>query len=400
MDSGETIRRRPASLDALFALSATLMLGYGSIFALLAEIRDAFGFGESAIGLIGGSGFAAGLTAQIGLSRFADRGFGALMLRGGLALAVLGALAMAFAESLGAWVAARMLLGLGSGCIGPAIRRLAMTDDPAKAGERIGRLSAFEMAGFVLGPVLASGLLVWGGLRAPFFGLVLLLLALAPIALRAEIPGSAVGSHGPGLSALLRRPSMQASLATGVAFYITVGVFEAIWAVFMADRGASQLFIALSMSLFTIPMIVIAPRAGALAQQRGPLLVSTFSVGTAIACMLLYGVIESLAWLCVPLAVHAVADAFTMPANQIAIGRASGEEAMAAGQGLYGATGLAVAALAALGGGTLYQMLGASGLWFAAAFAMVVCQAFAWLRGGELRIPATRSAGVAASSTA
>jgi len=392
MPQPETAKRGPASLDALFALSATLMLGYGSIFALLAEIRDTFGFGESAIGVIGGAGFAAGLTAQVGLARFADRGYGALMLRTGLGLAVLGALAMALSESLGAWIAARMLLGFGSGCVGPAIRRLALAADPAKAGERIGRLSAFDMAGFVLGPVLASGLLAWGGLRAPFFGLVLLLLALAPIALRAEIPGSTTSRDQPSLRTLLRRPPMQASLATGVAFYITVGVFEAIWAIFLADRGGSQLFIALSMSLFTIPMIVVAPRAGALAQRRGPLLVSTFSVATAIGCMLLYGVIDSLALLCVPLAIHAVADAFTMPANQIAIGRASGDEALAAGQGLFGAIGLAVAAVAAVSGGTLYQLLGAAGLWFSSSLAMVFCLVFAWIRGGELRLPHPQAA--------
>jgi predicted MFS family arabinose efflux permease len=180
---------------------------------------------------------------------------------------------------------------------------------------------------------------------------------------------------------------MQSCIAMGIAFWITMGVFEAIWAVFLSDLGASQIFIGLTMSLFGIPMIFIAPRAGSLAQHKGPLRIAVVSIGVAIACMVLYGLFDSLWLLCVPLAIHAIADAYTMPASQLAVGQASGEGAFAAGQGLFGATGMAVAAVTAVAGGALYQQLGASGLWWISALVMVICMAFAWWRGAELRHP-------------
>ena len=90
----------PRVRDGLFAISATLMLGYGSVFTLLAAIRERFGFDESAIGLIGGSGFAAGFVVQMALARYADRGHAGRMLRIGLALACVASLAMVFADAL------------------------------------------------------------------------------------------------------------------------------------------------------------------------------------------------------------------------------------------------------------------------------------------------------------
>jgi hypothetical protein len=74
-------------------------------------------------------------------------------------------------------------------------------------------------------------------------------------------------------------------------------------------------------------------------------------------------------------------DAVTMPAIQLAVGYASGENALAAGQGLYGATGLVVAAAASIGSGALYQSMGAAGLWITAAGAMFLCIALARLLG-------------------
>ena len=378
----------PRVRDGLFAISATMMLGYGSVFTLLAAIRERFGFDEGAIGLIGGSGFAAGFVVQVTLARYADRGHGARMLRIGLALASTASFAMIFADALWQWICARMLLGVGAGCFAPAVRRIAVTHDPARAGEALGRLAAFELAGFLLGPLLASLLLHWAGLRAPFFAVGLLLTAMAPLLTRVSVPSSAHAAQRGVIRALLRRPAVQASLCASVAFFVTVGVFEAIWAIFMADRGASQIFIGTSLSLFTVPMVFIAPRAGGLAQRRGPLRVAMLSIMTAIACMFFYGSLHSLAWLCVALAIHSIADAFTMPSIQLAMAQSSGEEAIATGQGLIGATNLAVAAIAAMAGGWIYDAYGAGVLWRGAGYLMLVLLAVAWLRGPELRVGA------------
>src|SRR5688500_18308325 len=116
----------------LYLVVATLMLGYGSIFALLAEIRAQFGFEEWAIGLIGGAGFAAGFFSQLFLSRLADRGHLRALIGVGIGVALLGILGMLAADTLWTFVAARALMGLGAGCVTPAVRRIAVTRDPGR----------------------------------------------------------------------------------------------------------------------------------------------------------------------------------------------------------------------------------------------------------------------------
>ena len=178
-------------VKSLYALSAILMSGYAAVFTLLAEMRTNFGFSETAIGAIAGSAFVAGFLAQLLLSRRADLGQGGLMLRLGLGVSVLGALWMCFAESLASWLAARMLLGFGAGAIRPAMRRLAFVIEPGRAGEMLGRLAAWDMVGFLIGPVMASLLFELGGLRLPFMVLTGLLVSVFPFVARVAIPGSA-----------------------------------------------------------------------------------------------------------------------------------------------------------------------------------------------------------------
>lgn len=374
-------------LIGLYLVTATLMVGYGAIFSLLAEIRDQFGFTSTGIGLIGAAAFAAGFCAQLGLSRFADTGYGAAMLKAGLAICILSTAWMAFAETLTEWLLSRGSLGFGAGIVRPAIRRFIVIADPASAGRSLGVLTAYETAGFLVGPVLAAVFNATLGLSFTFVAMTVLLIAFSVFVFGINIPAAA---NPPGrriMISLVKKPAMQACIALGVAFWITIGLFEAIWAIFLSDLGASQLFIGLTMSLFGIPMIFIAPIAGEYAQKRGVMNVAAISIGVAIICMCLYGVMTSLWWLCIPLAIHAIADAYTMPAVQLAVTQASGEDALASGQGLYGATSMAVGAVMAALGGWLYGSMGPSGLWFIASGLMVITMMFAWWRGPALRSP-------------
>jgi MFS family permease len=369
----------------LLLVVATLTLGYGSVFALLAEIRARFGFDDWAIGVIGAAGFAAGFLAQAFLSRFADRGHLRTLLGGGIGVALLGLAGMIAAERLWEFVAARVLLGLGAGCVGPAVRRIALTRDPARAGEALGFVGVFELGGFLLGPVLASLLDGLWGLRAPFVALVALLVAVAPLALAAELPTGAVSGERHVLRGLLARRPVRASLLAGLAFYVTVGVFEANWAILLADRGASQLFIGATLSLFSAPMLLVPPFAGRLAQRIGPLSVMLPSIGTAIVCMMAYGLFPQLGLLAVLVALHSIADAFTMPASQMAMARASPPHQIASGQGLLGAVGLATAAASAALSGWIYGAWGPLALYSGSAALMAALLAGAWWLGAGLR---------------
>lgn len=370
-----------------FLLTGALSLGYGSIYTLLADLRDTYGFTETQLGIITGAGFFAGFLAQIGLARLADRGHTATMVRGGLALAAVAMLGCAIAEEYWAFVLARVLLGLGSGVAGPALRRLVILREPEHVGVNLGKQMSFDLTGFVLGPVLAAVLAEIGGLRLPFtaFGVLfaVLLVQTANLDLRATVdePPQAVDTG------LLRNRTVLATLVASVAFYVTIGVFESIWSVLLRDNGAGTVVIGVTLSLFTVPMIFLAPIGGRVAQQRGPLRTVAISIAVATACTFSYGVFDVLGVLLVLSLVHAIADSFTMPGNQVAIAIAAPRHRLAAAQGLLGATGLAVAGTVGLASGAIYERQGAFVLFAGTAGIMAVCLVTALVLGRDLLRP-------------
>jgi DHA1 family multidrug resistance protein-like MFS transporter len=163
---------------------------------------------------------------------------------------------------------------------------------------------------------------------------------------------------------------MQSALCAAIAFYLTIGMFEALWSILLRDLGAETWLIGVTLSVFTIPMILFAPKGGALAQRRGPIKVVSISILIAAACTAAYGF--GPLWVLIAVsAVHATADAFTMPSNQVAVAISSPPEQVATGQGLLGATGLAVAGLAALGGAAVYEAFGREAIFSGTGVAMV-----------------------------
>jgi MFS family permease len=344
-------------------------MGYGSVFTLLAEFRNRFGFSAAAVGMIAGAGFLAGFAAQLVLPRQADRGRSALLLRMGILTAAGAMIWMTFADGLFEFVAARLLLGLGSGAVGPSVRRIVIEHDPDNVGENLGWVTASDVAGFVLGPVIAAVFTELFGFRSPFIFLAGWYLLLTPLVFRIRIAPVTAATPGPVLRPLLKMKPLRAALGLAVAFYATLGLFEALWALLLDDLGAETWLIGLTLSLFTLPMVLLAPAGGRLAQRRGPFQVAPWSIGIAAVCMLAYGVsgefadpgeVATVALVVVVLAsaVHAAADAVTMPASQLAVAQAAPRNLMASAQGLYTATGLLIALLASVAGGGLFQTFG------------------------------------------
>ena len=110
-------------------------------------------------------------------------------------------------------------------------------------------------------------------------------------------------------------------------------MFEAVWALLLRDRGAETWLIGVTLSLFTVPMIFLAPIGGRTAQQRGPLRVVTVSLAVAAVCTFSYGVLPSLWMLLAVSVVHACADSFTMPGNQVSVAMSSPPGAPVVGAG-------------------------------------------------------------------
>jgi len=256
--------------------------------------------------------------------------------------------------------------------VGPAGRRLVITRDPDNVGANLGRQTAFDVGGFVLGPLISAVFAELLGLRAPFAVLLAIYAGAFLLVSRLDLrTHKGVVAHR-AIRTLLARPAVQSALFSSVAFYLTIGMFEALWSLLLRDLGAATWLIGLTLSLFTVPMILFAPRGGRLAQTRGPIHIVTVSILVAAACTALYGV-GPLWFLIVISAVHALADAFTLPANQVAVAMASPADQLATGQGLLGATGLAVAGISALVGAAVYEAFGRGAVFTGTAVAMVLC---------------------------
>lgn len=345
-------------LVAYCLVSAAMSLGYGSIYTLLADLRDRFGFSGTQLGCIVAAGFFAGFGAQLFMGRFADRGHVALMVRGGIAVAALAMLASAVATQFWAFLFARLLLGMGSGMVGPAVRRIVITRDPHHMGANLGRLAAYDVAGFVLGPLIAAVSAEALGVRAPFWLLAGVLVGVLGLTFGLDLAAGPVSAARRVIRELFAIRAMRATLSVAVAFYVTVGMFEAIWAVLLRDHGAETWLIGLTLSLFTVPMIFLAPVGGRVAQRRGPMNVVMVSLTVAAVCTFSYGVLPSLWMLLAASIVHAVADSFTMPSNQVAAALAGPPEQASSAQGLLGATGLATAGITGLVAGVLYEQSG------------------------------------------
>ena len=388
----------PTALWLLFIVTALMSIGYGIVFTLLADIRDRFGFSDGDVGLIAFAGFASGFASQMFLSRFADRGHTALMVRIGMAIAASSMLWMVFANDLWQWVGGRLLFGLGTGMVAPAIRRVVIARDPARVGANLGRQTAFDVGGFVLGPLIAAVLAQLIDLRAPFLVLFVTYVAVFGLIGRIDLHSGAQDTTHRALRTLITQPAMQSALAAAIAFYLTIGTFEAIWAILLRDLDAPTWLIGVTVSAFTLPMIFFASRGGALAQSRGPIRILTISIAIAAICTFSYG-IGPLWLLIVVSGIHASADAFTMPGNQVAVAMSSPPEQLATGQGLLGATGLAVAGLAALGGSALYGTFGRFTVFTATAVLMLVFLLIARLRwqAYEATLPAASTGTMNAS---
>lgn len=390
--------RIPTNLTLLVA-AATSAMTYGAVFALLADLQDEHGLPTWGLGLITASAFGASVAAQLGLARFADRGHARRMIALGLGLTTLGTLGFAAGSTLWQFVAARLLLGFGGGMTMPAVRRVVIMGDPGRAGERIGGLSSVEIAGFVTGPPTAAFVADHFGLHTPFLlQAALLALCIPGIARLAEPPVEA-DAHRRGTLSLLRSRTVRAGTALTAGVYLGVGVFDAIWARFLKDLGASTTFVGVTLTLWALPMVFLMPLGGRLADRDGAVRTGVVTLSFAAVCIAAYGISPTLLSVCLLGLLHALSEAITTPAGAAAVAQGSGAQMMAAGQGLQAAVGNVAAAVAALFAGGIYGAAGAGTLWFltAGAVAVFAALAFAWSRE---RVPAGAIDGLRVQPTA
>jgi len=365
---------------ALAASSAAI----AGIISVLGELRDVMGFSEMAIGVIVAIGFLGSFIAQIGLSRYADLGYGRQMVTIGVAVAALALFVMVFADDLWLWIVSRGVLGFASGLTVPGLKRAAAVLDPDKVGENLGRLVVGDMTGFLLGPVGAAALAEFVDFRAPFLALSIGLALFLPFAARLPADQGLLDDSGRKNSFdLLRIRRLQGALLFVLGYFCLIGAWESVMPVMFADRGGGPLVTGVAFTLLGIPMILFSTLAGRTADRIGPPLVAGGALTLIAVSTMFYGFLHPVSVLVGFQGIMGVADAFGFTANQVAVSRAVPEDRQAAALGLMGGVQVLGAGLFAFPAAALYQATGEETTWIVVGLVMLLLIALgaARLRG-------------------
>ena len=354
------------------ALSAILSAGYGVLFTVVGDFRDTYGIGEATIGWIIGVGFLAGFFSQMVIAPIGDRGHARKLVLIGVLVNAGGLIMMGLGEDTVTIMAGRIVSGLAIGAASPAIKRIIVVGDPANLGRNLGRLIAADVFGFAMGPAISAILVAPFGLAAPFFVIAGVSLVLVALTLRIRVQETTERVKQRFAFDLLRAPSFAGAVILGGTTFVMIGAFDALWDLVHADLGTSDWMANLGISLFAIPLIILGPIGGKLAQRTGPFRLAAIGLLVASVFMASYGYLPSGGWIFTVAMFHALADGLTIAASGVAVGMTIPDHRQAGAQGVLGAAQALMAGIMAVVTGALYQSSGRAVAYTVAAISMVV----------------------------
>jgi len=354
------------------ALSAALASGYGVLFTVVGDYRDEYGISETWLGVLIGAGFLSAFVAQIVIAPLADRGHARTLIIIGVLGNVVGLLMMAFGTSLVPLLAGRLVSGIGIGASLPAIRRIVILADPENLGQNLGRLLSADVFGFASGPAISAALVGTFGLASPFLVVSGLTLAIIPFALAVTVVETPDETGQRLALDLLRNRVVSGAVVLGSAVFLMIGAFDALWDVVHEDLETTDWLANLGITLFAVPLVILGPTSGRLAQRIGPFRIAAAGLVAGAFFIFMYGQLPTGGWIFAFAMMHAVSDGITVAASGVAISLAVAEDRQAGAQGLMGAAQSLMAGIAAPVVAGLYEGPGRAVAYGAAAVGMLV----------------------------
>ena len=156
------------------------------------------------------------------------------------------------------------------------------------------------------------------------------------------------------------------------AYFVFIGAFEAVWVLEMDTRGATQTTLAVGITLAALPIALLSPLGGSLAQRYGA---RRWAIGGLASITLLttfYGVVPGVAALVAITMATSVMEGFTFPSAPMLVAAAVAENRQASAQGLMGAVEVATAAVAAMIIAMIYDSHGDLTAWIVTASTMAI----------------------------
>ncbi len=368
------------------ALSATLSSGYGVLFTVVGDFRSEYEISEAMVGVIIGLGFFAGFLAQVFIAPIGDRGRARQVVAFGVLVNVLGLILMGIGGSLELILIGRFISGIGIGSAAPAIRRIGILVDPANLGRNLGWLLSADVFGFALGPAVSAVLVGPFGLAAPFLVIAAAALMLLPNLWRVNVKEDSVEAAPERLALdLLGDKAVAGGVVLGAGVFLMIGGFDALWDVVHEDLGTKDWIANLGITLFAIPLVLLGPYSGVLAQRIGPFIMGALGLVGGAFFMTSYRLLPSGNWIFGFAMFHALTDGLTIAASGVAVGLAVPDERQAGAQGLIGAAQAITAGTTAIVVGSLYGSFGRLAAYGATAAGMLTCVAIALYLGRDFR---------------
>ena len=196
--------------------------------------------------------------------------------------------------------------------------------------------------------MIAAGLNMIGGFRLTFWVMAIALAALLPTAFRAQPDTAARDEEGLGLNGLLRIRRLVGAFFVVAAYFVFIGAFEAVWVLEMDTRGATQTTMAIGLTLAALPIAMLSPLGGSLAQRYGARRWAIGGIATITLLTTFYGVVPGVVALVALTMVTSVLEGFAFPSAPMLVAAAVAENRQAAAQGLMGAVEVATAAVTAV----------------------------------------------------
>jgi DHA1 family multidrug resistance protein-like MFS transporter len=318
----------------------------------------------------------ANTIVQVPAGRLTDRFGRRPMLLG--SRAAFGVLAFALFADIGPlWLLTtlRTLQGVASGAYVPALRAaLVDLSGPEKRAERFAQLQACEMVGLLVGPLLGGLVALWRD--SGVFGVsgAATFVGLAAMRRIPETRATTAAEERPQIRLRWwRNPGILIPCLSVGALGTVFSMYDVVWPLYLTARGYSPLVIGISISLFAVPILLLAQPGGRLADRSNRRWLMAASFAVAGGCASLYPALRSLAPIFVLGTIEACAVVLIEPTLFAVIGDSSApaERGRAMGFGglfQFGGSALGAAVLGSLYGvGEGISFWGAGGVLFAAA---------------------------------
>ncbi len=369
--------RRPRTSPIFWLLSGQLIMftGIAAVFPIAPLYVRRHGGSSLEIALFIAAPLLANTLVQVPAGRLTDRFGRRPMLLWSRAL--YGVLALALFADIGPlWLLAllRTLQGVASGAYVPALRAaLVDLSDAEQRGQRFAQLQACEMVGLLVGPFLGGLVALWRD--SGVFGVAGIATFVGLIAMR-RIPETRAETKVGQVRVRLRwwrNPGILVPCLGVAALGTVFSMYDVVWPLYLSARGYSSLVIGLTISLFAIPILLLARPGGRLSDRsnRRWLMVASFVVTGA--CAATYPVLRSLGVIVAVGTVEACAFVLIEPTLFAVIGDSSPESQRGTAMGIgglfqFGGSALGAAVLGSLYGvGEGIAFWGAAGTLFVAA---------------------------------